>query len=333
MQNTSLAAEPEKLADGEQHFFIPGPKAGLRLFLRLLKSKSVDIRARRCVLYVHGATFPSGLSIAHRFDGRSWRDALCDAGFDVWGLDFYGFGHSDRYAEMATCARLHPPLGLAQGATEQVAAAVHFILEHAGQSSLSMIAHSWGSMVAGRFAGEHPSLVDRLVFFAPICRREAPQHSARPDGPAWRAISVEDQWRRFVEDVPANEPPVLSPRHFNEWAQRYLDSDPRSRAHEPPTVQTPSGPFVEILRAWHGELAYDPARVRSPVAIMRGAWDTLVTDADARWLFDALGNSPVKRDIKIGRGTHLMHLESMRPALWRESSTFLLGEDVAPVPG
>jgi hypothetical protein len=28
----------------------------------------------RVVLYVHGATFPSAVSIAHRFDGRSLRD-------------------------------------------------------------------------------------------------------------------------------------------------------------------------------------------------------------------------------------------------------------------
>jgi hypothetical protein len=36
------------------------------------------------VLYVHGATFLSALSIAHRFDGKSWRDALGKAGCDVW---------------------------------------------------------------------------------------------------------------------------------------------------------------------------------------------------------------------------------------------------------
>jgi hypothetical protein len=46
----------------------------------------------------------------------------------------------------------------------------------------------------------------------------------------------------------------------------------------------------------------------------------------------AFSHSPVKRDVKIGRGTHLMHLETMRLALWRECVTFLLGDDVAPVP-
>jgi alpha-beta hydrolase superfamily lysophospholipase len=82
----------------EEHFFIPGPKSDLRLFLRLLTSETPPAQGRRAVLYVHGATFPSALSIAHRFDGRSWRDALCEAGFDVWALDFYGFGYSARYA-------------------------------------------------------------------------------------------------------------------------------------------------------------------------------------------------------------------------------------------
>ena len=43
-------------------------------------------------------------------------------------------------------------------------------------------------------------------------------------------------------------------------------------------------------------------------------------------------NAPVKRDIKIGRGTHLMHLETMRPALWQESINFLLADDAAADP-
>src|SRR5262249_10535906 len=76
----------------EQHFRIRSPRAGLSLFLRYLPSAREVSREDRVALYVHGGTFPSGLSIAHRFDGRSWRDELCDAGFHVWALDFHGFG-------------------------------------------------------------------------------------------------------------------------------------------------------------------------------------------------------------------------------------------------
>jgi hypothetical protein len=38
---------------------------------------------------------------------------------------------------------------------------------------------------------------------------------------------------------------------------------------------TPLGPFSEIIRAWHGQLAYDPAQVRAPLAIIRGEWGGL----------------------------------------------------------
>ena len=319
----------KKLADEEEHYWVPHPKTGRSLFLRLLRSKVDALPKRRPVIYLHGATFPSALSIAYRFGGRSWRDALCEAGFDVWGLDFQGFGGSDRYPEMDEPASAQAPLCKAADAAEQLEAAVRFILGHQGVDCLSIISHSWGSMPAGLFAGRHPALVDRWVLFAPIVRRSPRRYEPIPDFPAWKLVSMEDQWNRFVEDVPPGEPPVLSKTDFDAWTIAYLDSDPDSRARDPMAVKTPMGPFAEIIAAWHGELAYDPALVQAPVAIVRGSWDGLVPDRDARWLFDAFSRSPHKQDIKISRGTHLMHLEAMRPVLWRQSVAFLLGEEVA----
>ena len=316
----------------EQHFRIPGPRDGLSLFLRFLPARNTPSNPRRSVLYVHGATFPSALSIAHRFDGTSWRDALEDAGFDVWGLDFYGFGHSDRYPEMDQPTGENPPLCVAKDAAAQLEAGVRFILGHQNIEKLSLISHSWGSMPVGLFASAHPALVDRLVLFAPIGQRSPRRYETPAAFPAWRIVTAEDQWNRFVEDVPAHEPPVLSRLHFEEWSRLYLDSDPESRTRDPAGVKTPLGPFSEIIKAWHGQLGYDPSQVRSPVAIIRGEWDGLMQDDDARWLFDAFTQAPAKRDIKIGRGTHLMHLEAMRLALWQESIGFLRGHDVATIP-
>ncbi len=325
-------ASTARLDPDERHFLIPGPRSGLSLFLRLLPAARAGAKPRRAVIYVHGATFPSALSVAHRFDGRSWRDALCDAGFDVWALDFYGFGHSDRAPEMDRPAADNPPLCVAADAAKQLEAAIRYILGHQGIETISLIAHSWGSMPAGLFACAHPALVDRLVLFAPIAQRALPREKMPASFPAWRIVTLQDQWSRFVEDVPAHEPQVLSRLHFEEWGERYLDGDPESRMREPVGVKTPLGPFSEIVKAWHGQLAYDPARVAAPVAIIRGEWDSLMSDDDARWLFDAFAQSPLKRDIKIGRGTHLMHLETMRLALWQESIGFLLGDDAAAVP-
>jgi pimeloyl-ACP methyl ester carboxylesterase len=182
--------------------------------------------------------------------------------------------------------------------------------------------------VTGLFAGRCPELIDRLVFFGPIARREPAGERIRL--PGWRLISLEDQWNRFTETVPTGEPPVLRRRDFEEWGERYLDVDPESRTRSPPAAKVPSGAFQDIYDAWSGELAYDPKLVRAPVAIIRGEWDTMCPDRDARWLFDALTASPTRRDVKIGRATHLMHLETNRRALYCETEAFLSGRDVAP---
>src|SRR3954452_16085760 len=239
-------------------------------YLPAATGRQADVRP---VTYVHGATFPSGLSIAHRFDGYSWRDALSEAGFDVWGLDFHGYGYSDRYPEMNEAAETNPPLCRAQDACEQLGVAVRFILQQHEVASLSIISHSWASMPTCRFAGQHPPLVDRVLLFAPIARRSPRRYERPPPTPAWRYVTLEDQWARFVEDVPPHEQPVLSRTHFEEWGARYLETDPESRNRNPPGVKVPAGPFTDILHAWHGELAYDPASVRAPVAIVRGEWD------------------------------------------------------------
>ena len=309
----------------ERHFRVRSHIEGLELFLRHLAPRERASDAPKPVLYVHGGTFPSALSIAHRFDGRSWGDELCASGFDVWGLDFLGFGASDRYPEMAEPAGNHPALGKAVDASRQVESAVRWICSHHGVPCMSIIAHSWGTIAAGRFAGVCPELVDRLVFFGPVTWR-APKSEPQAY-PAWRPVSLDEQWQRFTADVPASEAPVLSHRHFDAWGSLYLDSDPESRTRMPAAVKTPSGPWQDIADAWSGKLAYDPALVRAPVAVIRGEWDSLATDEDARWLFEALRGSPLRRDVKIARGTHLMHLEENRYALYREAETFLQGGD------
>lgn len=325
-QATQTAPTP-RLDDREEHVRIEGPHPGMSLFLRYLPPAALEPETRaKVVLYVHGGTFPSALSIAHRFDGRSWRDELCAAGFHVWGFDFHGFGAlSDRYPEMERPAEASPPLCGAADGSRQLEHVVRFVCRRHGIERVSLLAHFWGTIVAGHFAGRCPELVDRLVFFGPIAARPRTKDPQRL--PGWRLISLKDQWERFVADVPAGEAAVLDRRHFAEWGERYLDIDPDSRGRSPAAVKTPSGPFQDIYDAWAGDLAYDPAQVTAPVAIIRGEWDSLCTDADAAWLFQALRSSPLRRDVKIARATHLMHLEENRYVLYREAQTFLLGGD------
>jgi pimeloyl-ACP methyl ester carboxylesterase len=119
----------------------------------------------------------------------------------------------------------------------------------------------------------------------------------------------------------------MAPRDFAGWGPAYIAADPTAASRTPPSVLVPNGPGADITEAWSGQLPYDPARITAPTLIVRGAWDVVTTDADARWLYDALTSAPVKRDVKIDRATHVMHLERGRRELYREVSAFLAAED------
>ena len=59
-----------------------------------------------------------------------------------------------------------------------------------------------------------------------------------------------------------------------------------------------------------------------PVYVTRGTWDGLALDTNARASSLALTGSPDQSDLKIGRGTHLMHFEARHGALRQASVTF-----------
>jgi pimeloyl-ACP methyl ester carboxylesterase len=301
----------------QQTFRIPASGSRPSLFVR-----RQPLAGAPAVLYVHGATFPSALSVGFDFGGGSWLDDFNARGFDAWAFDFAGFGESGRYSAMAEPADRHPPLCRAPEASDQVAAVLAVMRRETGQRHASLVAHSWGSMPAARAAIAEPGGVDRLVLFAPIARRST---GAAPAGlPAWNDVTTEAQHARFVADVPKGHPPVLVA--FDRWAPAYLASDPEATGRTPPAVRIPNGPRADNAEAWSGRLAWNPAELTRPLAIVRGAWDSLCTDADAGMLLAAAASAPQRRDCKLEAGTHLMHLETGRRALYEAVGRALKGE-------
>jgi pimeloyl-ACP methyl ester carboxylesterase len=298
--------------------------------LRLLEQTTGKANRRKPVLYLHGFTFSSQLCVFWTIEGRSWADVLNEAGMSVWGLDFAGFGGSERYPSMgADTPPAGEPLGRIWDAVEQALRVVRYILEETGTGKLSLLAHSRGTIVAGLLAARHPELIERIVMFGPITERHL---TTLPDGlPAsvgeltqWRLVTAKAQHDRFIADVPPGEPPVLRDQTFKQWAEAYLASDPSSKTREPPSVKVPSGPTADLIDAWRGQLAYDPAEIRCPLCVVRGEWDTWSSDDDAAWLLAAAQASALKQYIKVGKGTHLMLFEESRHDLHRATNEFLM---------
>jgi pimeloyl-ACP methyl ester carboxylesterase len=274
------------------------------------------------VLYVHGATFPSALSVGFDFGGGSWLDDWQARGFDAWAFDFAGFGESGRYAAMSGPADHCAPPGRAPEAAGQIAAVLALIRRETGRPRASLVAHSWGSMPAARAAIAEPGRIDRLVLFAPVTWRAT--NPAPPSLPAWSDVTIEAQHTRFIEDVPRDHAPVLVA--FDRWAPAYLASDPDSAARRPPAVRIPNGPRADIASAWAGYLAWNPAELTRPLAIVRGAWDSLCTDADVAGLLAMATSAPERHDTRLDAGTHLMHLETGRRVLYEAVGRALTGE-------
>lgn len=188
------------------------------------------------VLYVHGATFPSALSAAYRFNGHSWMDDWNARGFDAWAFDFAGFGGSDRYRDDAQSKTIP---GRAPQAAAQIARVAAYIASVTGHSSLALVAHSWGTIPAALFAAQNPQMVKALCMFGPILRRDG-----RAEAPSekYRLVTVEQQLARFIADVPPDHAPVLIEPRLEAWGPAYLASEPDASLRLPAAVKSRTVP-------------------------------------------------------------------------------------------
>jgi pimeloyl-ACP methyl ester carboxylesterase len=322
MPHAELASDIAPIASGEILWRVP--HGSLRLFLRHFPARA-NGPARRAVLYLNGARLPSAVTVSLRLGGRSWRDDLSDRGWDVWALDYLGYGHSDRFPEMDAAPFANPPLCRAQPASEQVATAIAFILSQSQLSRLSLLAHSWGTNVGAIAAIRHPEQVERMVMFGPITHRDpgAAGPKPMPEVPAWNIMTAEEWIRLLQADVPRGADQPILPPHLDAWTQAFLGCDPKARDRTPQGVQMPWGAMTDVVELWNGGTLYDPSKLMAPTMIVRGEWDGYCSDTDAAWLMRNLRNAPIKQDVKIGHGTHFMFYEESRFELYRQAAAFL----------
>lgn len=308
--------------------YLEGPSR-LKLAVHHVEPTIQPTDARPPVLLIHGATFPTALASAYRMDGHSWMDDLAARGFDVWALDFAGYGESERYPEMSAPADSAPPLLRTSDGADQIASTVDAILGWSHAEKVSLVAHSWGTLPAGLFAATAPDRVDRLVLFGPVARRSGSRGSDAPKRAAHRLVSLADQWRSFQSGLPAGVSSRIDRSVFETWGASYLQTDPASGLRNPPSVKVPVGPSADVGEAWSGSFPYSPEGIRAPVLIVRGEWDIVTTDEDLDWLCRQLSGAAQVSISTLEGGTHRMHLEGRRQDLFDEVGKFL---EAAPSP-
>jgi pimeloyl-ACP methyl ester carboxylesterase len=300
---------------------IPSGIASLNLFMRHMTAPVPN--AGPPILILHGATFPSANAAAWRIDGHSWMDDLAEHGYEVYALDFLGYGESDRYPEMLAGAVTGPPLGDVASMVVQVERAVSAIISKQPGTRIAVIAHSAGTFAAARYAELHPDRVARLVLFGAPVPSDGAQVGQMGEALSARflQVSAQDQLEAFESRV--RETGRLDSHMFAAWAAVYLASDPESNTRQPASVRVPAGmsaAVVEMRR--RGTLPYDPARIMTPTLVIQGEWDAVVPPSQGLWLFEHLA-SPFKRFVVLSQGGHRIHLERGRSELYHEVLAFL----------
>lgn len=315
------AATPQVVSET---FMIPAADPGVQLHVRNKRPAGVErFASNRIVLFVHGATYPAETGFDIDLPGGSWADLVAQRGFDVYLVDVRGYGRSTRPPAMAQPPAANPPFADTEDAVKDVGAAVDFILRRRGVAKLNLVGWSWGTAIMGTYTTRHNAKVERLVLYAPLyAMRDAPPISGSG---AYRTVQREPARQRGIRGIPPERVEEISPRAwFDRWFDGNLATDPEGARQNPPVVRAPNGVIKDVAEIWSkGRSPYDPADIRVPTLLIIGEWDQDTPLYMANEVFTRMKNSPDKRYVILGEGTHAIALEKHRLRLIREVQQFL----------
>lgn len=306
---------------------IDSDTAGLKLFVRNKHPQSMTaFSAERTVLFVHGSTYPAETSFDLPLGGLSWMDYIAEHGYDVWLVDVRGYGRSDRPAEMSEAAEAHPAIVRTPEAVRDVASAVDHILRERNIGKLNLIGWSWGTTMMGMYTAAHNDKVVKLVLYAPQwIRKEPPLTDKGGQLGAYRVVSISDTKNRWLNGVaPDKRDELIPPGWFEQWSEATFETDPWGWQQEPKKLRAPNGTVADTREFWSaGKPRYDPGEVKVPALVIHAEWDHDNPSYMSQGVFAELKNTPWKRFVEIGEGTHTVIMERNRMQLFREVQLFL----------
>lgn len=274
------------------------------------------------ILFLHGSSFPSALSFGFKMNNYSMIDSMSDNGYEVYALDFLGYGNSDRYNEMETNLINSKPVGRALDVCKDVDNAVDFIIKKTGKAKVYLVGHSWGGSVAALYASQFPDKVSKLVLFAAITQREDTSKAEKIEY-SFETMTPDERVNSMKNLTPSENQCQLEAEVFNFWGNNWLKSDPLVVKFKSNSIRFPSGPSQDVEDLLHGKSYYNPANIKAPVLVIRGEWDKYPDNIDAEKLFSSLENAAYKKYVVIEKGTHVMQLEKSRYQLYDEIVWFL----------
>jgi alpha-beta hydrolase superfamily lysophospholipase len=274
--------------------------------LYLFRKRMADSLGKLPVLFLaHGSSVSSRPTFDLSVPGHgeySLMDVFAGYGFDVWTMDFEGYGKSSKTSGNSD---------IATGVLD-LKAASEVVLRETRQQNFHLYGESSGALKAGAFAMANPERVRRLVLLSFTWtgigsstlgkRAEAVEfyrtHNRRPrDREMIRSI--------FNRDKPGTSDPAVAEAMADAELQ-FGDS-------------VPTGTYLDMTTKLP---IVDPLKVQSPVLIVRGEYDGIASEEDLLNFFRKLA-VPDREFVILPGAAHAVALGTNRRQLWHVMRSFL----------
>jgi pimeloyl-ACP methyl ester carboxylesterase len=277
----------------------------LQLYRRRQKEPVAGGPAVPVLVMVHGSSIGAMSSWDLNVPGAgeySMMNVFSRFGYDVWAIDFEGYGKSD-----VTSGNSDIKSGVAD-----LEAALPLLVQETGQQKFHFMGESSGALRVAAFAAAHPERVDRALLGAytytgigsPTLTERAKQvdfyrtHNRRPR-PKEMIESI------FTRDKPGTSDPRVSAAMVASEL-RFGDS-------------VPTGTYLDMT----AKLPIIEAKlVKCPVLLARGQYDGIATEADILDFYRQLPNPDRQLSILPGLA-HSLTLGLNRQLYWHVANAFL----------
>ena len=263
-------------------------------------------RETRPVLFLtHGSSVSSRSSFDLTVPGHgeySLMDVFARYGFDVWTMDFAGYGRSTWPKDNSNIA----------DGVKDLEAGTKVMMRETGQDRFSYYGESSGALRAGAFAMASPDRVNRLALVSfTWTGKDSPTLGKRAERAAYfrthnrRPRDLKMIRSIFTRDKPGTSDPAVADA-MADAELKFGDS-------------CPTGTYLDMVANLP---VVDPLRVLCPVLIMRGQYDGIAAMPDVLSFFEELPNSD-RWFVMIPGASHAVALGLNRRLLWHAMRAFL----------
>jgi alpha-beta hydrolase superfamily lysophospholipase len=301
--NSTGSPANERTWSGE--YWAKKGEIALYIFRKRMGAPKSGETAKPVLFLAHGSSVSArptfDLSVPGHGD-YSLMDKFAEYGFDVWTMDFEGYGKSG----------IGPGNSDIASGVEDIKAASEVIFRETRQTRFHFYGESAGALRAGAFAMAEPARVDRLVLASftwtgqgssTLSKRSESleyyrTHSRRPrDRDMIRSI--------FTRDKPGTSDPAV--------AEAMADAELKFGD----TV--PTGTYLDMTTRLP---IVDPLKVQAPVLIVRGEHDGIATEDDLLNFFRKLP-VPDREFVVLPGASHSIALGLNRQQFWHAVDCFL----------